>query len=415
MGRYIALLLLMLNVYAGFSLINDGLFHPDVVHLAQSVEKTYATGILQPAHKGRYGSVIVASIIYLPFFLLGHNADFAVRFSGVLFHALSVVMLFYFVRILLKETLPAFFAALFLSFTPFYLSPNTYGKEHGMSLFFFLLSLYALSRGVQGKSYMLVALSSFLLAFSISIKESMIVGVPLFYLLFFSPAVTVSPLRVVISRDKINVTTACAVFVPFLLTMVFLGIWYLGDEIHRALFIKDYSSTYFVGYAHFLKNQYALYDLALSIPAVLFLVAGIGLIMMVKRRESFLALFLVCWSALGLYFANTSTYTARFLDIPIIPLYVFAGYALHSIYKRFKWLAAAIVLYSVMHMTQVAMPLLMFRHEFNGPKQFALYVQKKRKLMQLSSQSITELLLNIMASVKWRIPPLIILAQCPGL
>ena len=102
MTRRIIILLFLLNFITGMLFINEGLFHHDSVRLAQAVEKTYKTGRLQPAVRGRYGLVVVNSLIYLPFFLLGQNADFATRFSSILFHSLSIVALFLLIKELFK-------------------------------------------------------------------------------------------------------------------------------------------------------------------------------------------------------------------------------------------------------------------------------------------------------------------------
>ena len=125
--------------FFGLYFINEGLFHYDSVILAKAVEDVYRTGHLQPAVGGRYGIVIINSILYFPFYCLGQNADLMTRLSSVLFYALSIPSFFIFIKDLFEDHIQGFFAAILLAVTPFYLVPNTYGKEHGMSMFFFPL------------------------------------------------------------------------------------------------------------------------------------------------------------------------------------------------------------------------------------------------------------------------------------
>ena len=91
---YISVALFIICLITGILLINDGIFHHDGIVLAKAVEDTCRTGQLHSATKGRYGCVLVNSIIYFPFYLLGQRADFYIRFSSLLFHALSIVAFF---------------------------------------------------------------------------------------------------------------------------------------------------------------------------------------------------------------------------------------------------------------------------------------------------------------------------------
>ncbi|MDD5155283.1 MAG: hypothetical protein PHF11_02220 [Candidatus Omnitrophica bacterium] len=372
----IIIFLFLFNLIIGMSFINEGLFHFDSVILAQATENTYKTGILQPALKGRYGSVIINSIVYLPFFLLGQTADFATRFSSLLFHSLSVVALFLFIRELFNDSFQAFCASLLLSLTPFYLSPNTYGKEHGASIFFLIFSFYLLYRGMGKKSYILVGLSSCLFAFSITIRESMLTGIPLFFLLYLKPDISVRPFRIVFSKERINFKSLLWVILPFSFIFLLAFFPYLKYEIYRALYIKDNVSAYFLGlFSPVFKL--ALRDINLSITPFIFVLFFIGLFRMALDKKLFFTLFFLLWFMLLFYFGNLSSYEARYLDMVAIPVYVFVSYALSRLYRRYRILTPAILICFVLYMFVRAYPLLEFRHRFNGEKQFALYIKGK--------------------------------------
>lgn len=97
---------------------------------------------------------------------------------------------------------------------------------------------------------------------------------------------------------------------------------------------------------------------------------------MASRKEYGLVLFLSVWFMLIFYFGNTSSYVARYLDVPIIPFYIFASYALSSLYLRNKVIAFGILIYFILSMFVFMAPMLEFRHNYNGEKRFALYVKE---------------------------------------
>jgi len=375
--RYIIILLFLLNFILGLSFINEGLFHYDSVLLAQAVEKTYEKGLLQPSSRGRYGAVIINLIIYYPFFLFGQNADFALRFSSVLFHSLSIVVLFYFINELFNDRLLAFFVSLLFSFTPFYFVPNTYGKEHGLSMFILLLSLYLLYAGLNKKSPILVSISSFLVAFSTTVRESMLMAIPLYFLLYLKPEISIRPFKVTFLQERFNLKWISAATVPLIIVFCFVFFIYLRSEIYNYIFITNYATTVnFTGlFSKFLLQ--ALKDLFISIPVLMFVFFLLGILKMIWDKKIFISLFFIFWLLLIFYFGNQKGYCPRYLEIITIPVYVFASYVLAVLYRKSKSIAICIIIYCIAYMGIVMYPLLIFRHHYNGEKQFALYVNEK--------------------------------------
>lgn len=373
---FLAIALFLLNFITALCLINEGLFHCDSVMLAQATEKTYATGLLAPSLNGRYGAVIVNSLVYLPFFLAGQNADFATRLSGILFHSLSIVALFLFVRQILGSLRVAFFSALLFSFTPFYFVPNTYGKEHGAAMFFLLLSFYLLLRGLNKKSLSLLSLAGISFVFSVSIRESMLAAIPLFILLYLSAEVSINPVRVIIPPDRLKLKFILPSALSLLLGLSLLYFMYLKKVIYQTFFIKDTATVFFLSI--FSRSfKLALSDLFTSIHPVLFVFSLCGAVKMLYDKKIFPALFLLSCFLLIFYFGNTSCYVARHLDLVAIPVFVFAAYALSQACLKYKWMVFFLILSFVLSMFIFIYPLLYIRHRYNGEKQFALYVSAK--------------------------------------
>lgn len=367
------LLLFSLNFLPGLFLINEGLFHCDSVILAQAVENTYKTGHLQPAVRGRYGSVLINAILYFPFFLAGDNADFTVRFSSVLFHSLSITVLFLFIYELFGDFFQAFFGALLFSFTPFYFSPNTYGKEHGASIFFLLLSFYLLCRGVKKRSSILIGVSGIIMALSISIKEATVITLPLFFLLYPSLAISLTAFNI---KERFNLKLLSSLILPLLIVLCIMYFTYLKAEFYREIYTRDVASAAFLGlFAPTLKI--AINDLFWAIPVFVMAFFIMGIVQMWYKKVYFVGVFLLLWFMLLLYLGNTASYGPRYLDIVIIPIYIFASYALSDLHKKNKLVSWIIVIYCVSSMFIFIYPVLKFRHNFNGEKEFALYVKAR--------------------------------------
>lgn len=375
--KIIALFLAVIAFVFGLCFLNEGLFHFDTVVLAQALEKTYATHILQPAVQGRYGSVIVNLLVYFPFYLAGQNADFALRLSSILFQALSISVLFLLINELLQDEFTALITALLFMVTPFYFIPNTYGKEHGLSMFVFLLSLYLLRKGIAKKSPILLSTSSFLIIFTITIREAMIITIPLYLFLYFQPEISPASWHVVVARERLSTRWLCAVFAPLVIMGAVILRLYLGELIINSFSVASSGYCKFSGLFSRVLG-YAFEDLGYATPLFLLYVLSIfGIIMIILKKGIFLFLFFISWFSLILFFGNTSCYNSRCLDMVIIPVYVFSSYVLSALHKRKKLIAITLVFFTSIYMYSKMLPLLVYRHMYNGQKHFALFVKEK--------------------------------------
>ncbi|MFA5146924.1 MAG: glycosyltransferase family 39 protein [Candidatus Omnitrophota bacterium] len=370
----VSLFLFLLNLLAGLLFINEGLFHHDSVLLAKAVEDTYATGHLHPAARGRYGSVAVNCVLHAPFFLLGHNADFTTRFSSVFFHSLSAVMLAVLIYALLGTVPGALFGGLLLSFTPFYFSPNTWGKEHGLFIFSVLLSFYLLHRGTEKDNGLWLGLSGMTMAFSVSVRESALVILPLYFLFYLSPRIAIRPPEISIRKERLGAGPLLRLILPMTAILAVIYFTYLRAEFYREMVLRDNTSAIFLGPLSPML-RIAIKDLGTCIPPVLFLFFVLGIVRLFSREDVFLPLFLILWAALIFYFGNIETFTLRYLDIVIIPVYIGVAYYMSELRVKERLAADAIMAYFVISMFVMMHPMLEFRHSYNGEKRYALFVR----------------------------------------
>jgi hypothetical protein len=363
-----------MNLCAGLVFINEGLFHCDSVALARAVEVTYQTGQLQPAVAGRYGAVIINSILYFPFFLLGDNADFLTRFSSILFHSLSIVALYLFIVEFLGDRVVALFGALLFSATPLYFMPNTYGKEHGMAMFFFLFSFYSLLRGCRKNSLFWVSLASVFMGISISVRESILVMVPMFVLLAFSPAITTRPFAITIPKEKRELKWLSALFLPLCCVLGTLFFTYLGDLCHRTLFVRDVSVAFYWGLLS-PALYHAMYDLENTLGVFGVGCFVMGMTVLFSKENLFKVLFLFIWCMFILFYGNNRCYTPRYLDMIMVPLWIAVAYGIVWVYRLRSAVGIFLLSLFLTGMILFMYPMLVFRHHYNGEKRFAAYVQ----------------------------------------
>lgn len=381
-----------------FSYINAGLFHYDAVLLAEAVEKTVNTGSLHGQTDGRYGSVIINSIIYLPFYSLGENADFATRLSSIFFHALSISALFLFLFSLTKNYKVSLFIALLQSVTPHFLSPNTYGKEHAMAAFFLFLSWYYLT---QNKYW----LSNILLLISITVREAMLMYIPLSLILYFKPGFDFANKKILFDKkSKKELIT----FIAVLLIIILLG-FLLYQQIITDLFFKERTNAYIAHFASGLKIfkawNSAFGKIISEFPIIYLILVPISILfylLKILKTKLFQAenAFIIVLFAMVFYLSTNITFEARYLDIAFISVHFFVAYLINSVFNKYNILAFAFVGYLVVSTFLIIEPTLAYRHESNELKNFALTINKSTEQNSAIITSDEAVFLNYYAPKK---------------
>ncbi len=368
---YFITVIFLLNLIPGLCLINEGIFHFDSIAVAQAVENLYQKGVLAGTANGRYGWVLINALLYLPFYLSGHNAELVTIFSGVLFHSLSAVALFLLIKELFSDSVQAFFGALLFSFIPFYFIPNTFGKEHGLAMFFILLSFYLVRRGRNTGSPQLLSWSSIAFLIALSVREAALVTLPLFIAMFFVP----SPVGPCMKEARpLNTPKALAAWLaPLLIGSMILFAVYLWPVIFNTLTSRGTFVVSFLGLNSFVL-PIAIEHLFYGIPLLFFALAAAGIYQIFRHHRIYLGCVIITWSMLLFYFGNTSGYAARHLDIIAVPLCIAASYMLRLISETSRPITVALLLYCLLTMFCFMYPILEFRHRYNGKKQFAHYI-----------------------------------------
>ncbi len=345
--------------------LNQGLFHYDAIVLAQAVEKTFETGKLQPAINGRYGSVILTSIVYFPFWLVGQNADFATRITAAFFYVASIPVAYLFLQAFYKNMLIALFGALLFATTPIYLSPNTYGKEHGVALFFVFFSFYNLLLGLQRQEVKRLLWAGVLLVIAHTVREATLFFVLYyFFLVFFTKSALTTKQRMIYT------------VLPYILFLFVLNVLYFDFILAKTLFPKQVGTAYFYP-SEELRVQ-AVSAIQKTTPVLFLILAGMGAIGGVYVKQTRFATLFILALLFGSFvlFANISTFAPRYLDVTVFCIATLAATALSFFHKKSKVFAYSFFIVVCVSSLIIITPLLWARQGSNGQVAVGYWIQK---------------------------------------
>lgn len=348
--------------------MNDGLFHPDEVVIARAVENSMEHLRLFSEVNGRYGTVLLNLLLYIPYKIAtGGNAEKVVVFSSILTGALAIPALFLLARELTCDTAASAMAALFFNFNFLYLTTSTTGKETTHLAFFLTAAFLLILSGIKRESCLEKHFGYILFAFSLTVYEAAVPFIPIVLILILSA-------NHIAGKRKKAFLAESAVFlgiatVPFLL--------YMGEVILRTLTVKNPYTASFDGI--FSSNlPFALDDMLVSTgPLLLLFVPGI----FVTFRDKLVFPFLSSWALLFFYFGNISLYTARYLVLIVVPMAIAGGLAASRAAKITanlwaRWAIGALILIVVCgYGIYRSYPIIHLRKSYSGPKQAALYVR----------------------------------------
>ena len=346
-------------------LLNQGIFHYDAIVLAQAVEKTYETRTLQPAINGRYGSVILASVIYFPFWVFGQTADLATRLLSAFFYAASIPAAYLFLQSLYKNKLIGIFGALMFAAMPMYLSPNTFGKEHGVALFFVFSSFYFLLVGLQRQETKKVFWAAVLLIISHTVREATLFFVP------FSLCITFFTKTGLTKRQRIFASV-----IPYVLMFFILNVLYFDFIVTKTLFPEQAGTAYFYPRQE-LRTQ-AINAIQKTTSFLFPLLAGVGVLAgLFVKKTRFPTFFMTCMLVGSFFlFAHISTFAPRYLDVTLFSISALAATALFFLHERSKMAAWIIVVVICLSSLLFITPLLWARHTMNGQVAVGNWIQE---------------------------------------
>jgi 4-amino-4-deoxy-L-arabinose transferase-like glycosyltransferase len=373
----IGLFLLVIIVRIIFK--NGSVFHWDTLKDVLVIEDILKTGEFQYSYA--YGAPGMIAFVFVFYWL--HNlftgalsAEGAYFFATFLTAGLSTVLLYIITKKITKDKFISISSALIFSFNTIFLSATTYPKTHSIALFFTLMSFYLIFLHYNKKSAWLLALSGVFFGLSVAVRIlNILMFLPILYI-YLNPRKEKSIIK--IKKSKLSIKNFLYFAIPALLTWYLLfykkikelgGFWnYLNS-----LFIEQGAAVGWQGFfSSSLKTSLSYLYTSMSLLGSILLLVGIWYgFKKYKKISILLAIWII---PLFLYFGNISLPQARFFIIILPALSIFIAFGSKYIYNKNKLLGILAVLIVVLSTFSIAYPIIKYRHDYSGPKEFASWV-----------------------------------------
>lgn len=378
---FVPLTLFFLSFFIRLSFISKGPFHCDALELAIKAQNTLATLKLHYLYPpGSPLTVIVAAVNIAVFKLFAiDDPVLAVNFMAVYLSSLCVLILYLITKELFNG-LTAILSSLFLMVLPPFLSVSLYGKNHALSLFFVLISVYLILKYLNNKRSLFLALSGIFLGLCGSVRPSdTLTIIPLLLFLTLQISAERNSPRNTIKR----ILKDCGLFVMmFSLPLIIFYVPYIiktGPRYIMVFMSSPGSANRFMGIFSSMLPLAIEYSIqSLTMCGVIFSVFGLLLIF---RKDKKIFLFLFSWFVIQFFYhGNLSSLSPRFLIIGLIPMVISAGYAfseLAQVSRVVRMFTLLLFFVTLLCLFDGLLPTLEFRHRYNLQKDFGSWVAGK--------------------------------------
>ncbi len=378
--HYIIIALFLITIFIRIIFKNGSLYHWDSLKDAIVIEDTLKTGTLQYSYA--YGAPGMVAFVFI-FYLIDHlitgtmSAEAAYFFATFLTAGLSVVLLYLIGKKVTKDQFTSLAAALILSFNVIFLTVTTYPKTHAIALFFTLMSFYLiLEYNKKPKSWLLVVAGA---CFGLSVAIRVLNVLMILPILFIYLNPKKKGNHYSIKKYKLSITKAAYFIISSLL------IWFLlfYNKISELGGLKKYVDSLIIEqnaavgwqglFTESLKISLNYIYKSITIVGLLLLAVGVWYGFKKYKKLSILLLLWIIPSLL--YLGNILIPQARFFIIifPAISIYIALGNK--YVYNKNKLIGILVLIILILTMFITAYPLLNYRHDYSGPKDFALWVK----------------------------------------
>jgi len=360
--------LFLLSFVSRIVFINKGFFHHDAILLIEAVEQSVTQKTLVPFLDGRYALVA----FHIPFYLLclafGLPVDLTFNILTALLASLSVVLLYLLAMELTGDRFCAFASALLFAITPVYFAVSTHTMAHPLSVCLILLAFYLVMLAERRPVRFFYCAAAVSLLLGISTRFPNILLIPSFLIVYFKPGFVGGRLKINKSKFSRNMIS---LGIPLGAGLLWLFVVQKDALVAKAgydAFLGFFSPVLRLGVNNILTN--------IGLVGCALLLAGIGLSFRERDKAWFVALFL--WLVVMFFFyGNVRTYADRFYSIiyPLIATYM--ALSLKQVARYSRVAAWCVLLYLTATMFYVVYPLAKDRHNYSGPKEYALWLGQR--------------------------------------
>ena len=364
-----------------------GLLHTDSVIEARAAEDFYEDYRLRYLQGLGYpGESIVMTAGYGVFRLFGaQNADYSTRFMSVLFGALSVPMLYLFVRRVSGQETTGVYAGLILSFLPVQLSLSTFGKGHGIELFFLLASAYLAVEAGAKRTLKLKVLAGLCMGFTVAVRQTSALFIPAYILLYYLESGL--PFRLVRKGENLAlnvrerpkaVASDMSILIllsPLVFVLAYVPLMYYDPNYSLIGSIQSFSQEANAGFSLWsplvkLSLEYS----TKSLSELGWLLAAVGAAVAWRSNRRLAAALLVWFAVMFIYLSNVAMLSPRFVIPALAVPVILAAYA--ADWAGGRWgqpaaLAIVFILIATMMWKSDIYPVLDYRRQHCGPCDFS--------------------------------------------
>ena len=302
--------------------------------------------------------VVFSSVIFLKLFqMISNDTGYILNLTSVLFASFGIGFLFLFLNELTRKKDFAFFCSIIFSFLPIFLSVTVYAKGHSFAFFYAMIALYYLVKYVnKGKVLDAILFSLFFLAGLLCRNTN----------LAYLPAIVG-----IIFYKKINITNLKKL-VPVVVTMIF----YFLLRFKNLLYWRG-ATVFYLENILFMRQRIVdgLYN-SISFFGFFLIIFFIYLARYDKELRK-LALFSILWFIP--YFSIiifATNFSVRYLIPVLAPIIMVMGASISYLFRRKKILGIICLLVLIISFSLKMVPILDFRHQYCGPKEFAEFVME---------------------------------------
>ncbi|MFC1729989.1 phospholipid carrier-dependent glycosyltransferase [candidate division KSB1 bacterium] len=361
---------------------NGGIPHFDSIADANKAPLVLETGKMQYSYGyGSPGIVVLTTVVYaLDHWTTGAtNAEFAYFFITFITAALSISVLYLIVRKITKDQLTGFLAAIFFCVTPIYLSVTTYPKTHAPGVFFALLGGYYLLKAADGdkKELRCIIYSGLLFSFATTIRVFSFIYIIPFLLIYARPKISLGK-KTSLSFNKAILDKKNMFWFIFSLFIVFF-ILFIPRFMEMGIggFIKiilGEKGTVSVSRGFFESAKFSLSQLGISITWLGWIAIALGAYYLYKKSKLAFSSIALWFLIFFVFFSRMVSMEARFLIPALIPLIIFMACGTKLLYNSNKILGIAVAVVLVVWMFATIYPIIDYRHDHSGQKEFALWI-----------------------------------------
>jgi len=385
--KFILCFLFLFSLALRIMFKNAGLWHFDSYADAKTVEEMLQYGRFEYSYGyGAPGAMAVLFIVYFFHHLLtgAASAEFSYFLLTFITASLAVVLIYIITKKITKNKFISMAAALFFSATPIFLSETVYPKTHGPSVFFGLLAGYLLmvagDKDTLKESWLYIVLSGLFFGLNIAIRPDGVLYIIPFGVLYLNPRI--ENRKLIIRKNRFTLSRLAIFVLP--MAVILIGLFIprvveLGGVSQFIELLNPKTETRGGWLGMISQNTMTSFGhVTTSITWLGWIAVLIGLFYFYAKKMWFELAVMIGWFLMFfLLFGNLAVVHARFLLPGLIPLAILMAAGCYIISKQHKTAGYVVVFILLGAMFYNIYPVISYRHEHSGTKEFSMYVAQK--------------------------------------